>query len=368
MDHIEQVLEHGLRELRLPVEEMMQKRDEDWKKVLTFYESLDIGKAAVAKQKLYTKVSRLVEGLIRYLPSVEGYKHALTMKKSQMSQSEQENYDKKNVDGLVCQRFCGTICNYSEFQAVWKWANTDLLVDVKEATKELNMLKADVAAVNTSTMQSNSSSVSRLSSEMTAGGMTAAVAVAVPVLLVGVPLALAIGVVAAPIYAVVQIFSSIRSRTFRLAVEKAYKELVHKAAADNAKMLREMVFSILIATCPPIDTLLKEIPTKMGNLFAELKARKEQEKKDIPHYQSVLQKCQEVKGAMSKFQLELNVHTFSTRDLSWPHPRKPVASGSFGNVYKVTLPTKEEAALKEMKDPLTEDNSEQFMKELNSCR
>ena len=370
MDHIEQLLQNGLRELRLPDDQMRQKRKDDWDKVAAFQESLDIGKAAVAKQKLNDKVSELIQGLTSYLTSEEGYKQALKMKKSQLTEAEKENYDKRNVDDLVCQRFGVAICDFPEFETVRKWANNELVPDVLEAMKELNMLKADVAAgkTRTASIYQHNTSHANESQEMTAVEMTAAVALAVPVLLIGVPLAIALGVVAAPIYAVVKAFSSIRTKTFKLAVGKAYKELVKSAISNDAKILRDTVRSLLTTMCPPVYTLLKDIPMKMLQLIEELVARNKQDKKDMPYYQSVLQKCQAIKGTMAKFQLELNVHTYSANDLVWPDPKVPVASGSFGTVYKVTLPNKQEAALKQMKDPLTEDNSEEFMKELCSCR
>ena len=370
MDHIEQVLQNGLRDLRLPDDELMKKRKGDWERVEAFQVSLESGKAAVAKQKLNDKVSGLIEGLTSYLTSEESYKHALKMKKSQLTEAEQENYDKRNVDDLVCQRFCVAICHFPEFEVVRKWASNELVPDVLEAMKELNMLKANVAAgkTRTASIYQHSTSHANESQEMTAVEMTAAVALAVPVLLVGVPLALAVGVVAAPIYAVVKMFSSIRRKSFKIAVQKAYKELVENALADDAKMLRDIVLSLLNTTCPPVHTLLTDIPMKMSQLKDELMARNIQDKKDIPYYQSVLQKCQAIKGTMAKFQLELNVHTYMANDLVWPEPKVPVASGSFGTVYKVTLPNKQEGALKQMKDPLTEDNSEEFMKELCSCR
>ena len=488
MDSIEQQVESVIRELNLPPDEMMKKRDKDWKKVEAFRASQENGKIAEVNKKLDQKTSELIKSLSAHLTSEESQQHALKMKKSKLSEAEQENYSQRNVEDLVCQRFTVAICHSPAFQAFCKWANSELAENVSEITKELNMLTANVAASKTSlpsssalrskfsndrksldatpkvtearhvrdmtpkaresqsttpkvvespntttkasgkespanvaasktSLPSSSALRSKFSSdsksldatpkvtearhvrymppmvrvsqsttpkvvespntttkasgkespEMTRGEVTATVAIAVPAILVGVPLAVAIGVVAAPIYGVFKMFTSLRKRNFKLEVGKIYKETVRNAVAGDAKILSGIVLPLLHTTCSSVATL-KEIPKKTSNLFEELRGRREQEKKDIPSYKIVLQKCQAIKGAMAKFLLELNIHTYSANDLTWPEPRIPVASGSFGSVYKVTLPTKTVAALKEMQDPVTGDNSEQFLKERNNGR
>ena len=368
MDHIEKLLENGLRELQLPFEEMKKKRDEDRKKVEAFRTSLD-REVAEAQKELNSRIDKLIPNLTKYLASEEGYQHAFSIKESHLLRAQQENFGKKNVDGLARQRFCDTIWRFSEIQKVGKWANAELLKNVNEATKELNMLKADVASVDTSlsfTRHQRSDSPTFPDIDLDAVPLIFALPFA---LIPGMePIAGAVYAVAGSIWAFVKALFSLRTQTFQQAFEAAYKDLVQRAVANDAKILRGVVLDILTVSCPSIDTLLKNIPKKMGNLLKELEARTEQEKTDIPNFQSVLEKCQKIKGEMTKFQLELNVHTYLAEDLSWPDQKEEVGFGAFGYVYKVPLPNKEYAALKEMKNPLTEDNSDKFMKELNISR
>ena len=349
MDYIDQVLENALRELRMPLEDRQKKRGQDWEKFLSFEKSITTGKFAAAREMLEREISAMASSLAAYLTSEEGYKAALKWKKDSLKDSERKYFDERNVKDLVSQRFHEAICNFPQFQSVCQWANSELVAYVSEALKELNILKADLGAVKTLPIDQDDSEFATSEARTTKA----------------FPLFLAINLVALPVIKLIKFF---KTRSFKSAVESGYKELVSTALAEENAMLTKTTSSLLKVLCQPVGFVLEELPTKLESLREELKARDNQEKSGIPRYEDVLHQCRVVKGNISKFLLELNVHTFKEADITWPDPKVPVATGNFTSVYQVILPNKVTAALKKTKGEVTENNSEDFLKTLQNCR
>jgi receptor-interacting serine/threonine-protein kinase 5 len=341
MDRIEQILQSGLRELRLPFEELQRKRKEDWGIFDSTSTTLKSEKMSEAKRDLETRVDDLVKDLTEFLMSKEGKKCAC---------EPRGTFNKMDVQNVVVQRIVEVVSRCPKFQTVLEWSNTELKAEVDEVRKKLNMVKADVAAAsNVHSYSGLYESIVRRAASMTVVRTLLAIAIAA---VVGVTVVLI----------------RKRPRVFQVAVETAYRKAVENLLSNHAELLKKAVMDILSETSPPVKALLHEIPKQIENISKELNARHQQNVKDRPYYDKILKECQAIKGEMAKFLLELDIHLYSENALSWPEPRTPVASGNFGTVYKVTLPTKQEAALKQMIKPLTVETSEPFLKEINISR
>lgn len=368
MDQVEQSVENTLRELQMPLEERTKKRMDDMDQLTSFKESLEAGRISAARQKIGREIDSMANELSGYLKSEEGFQYAMKWKKKQLDESEQEAFSNRRVEDLVSTRFVKTICRSQAFRRFLEWADKEAKPEALAIFHEFNLLKADVATSDPSAPTSASKFEESEESEWGAKKMAAAIALAVPVLLVGVPIALAVAVIGGPIYGIAELVSAIRDRSFKGTVEKAYKATVEKMCSRDGVLLRQMVENLLEAQCLPVEMILKEIPGRLRDLEKELTARAKQDAKDVPQYEEVLRQCLEVKGTMSQFTLNMGMHSYSEADIEWPNPKKPIASGSFGNVYKVNVPGRGVAALKVMHDTITAENSDDFMKELNSSR
>ena len=368
MDQVEQSVENTLRELQMPLEDRKKKRMEDMKLLTTFKESVETGHISEATKKIGQEIDRLVNELSAYLKSEEGLQYAMRWKRKQLDESEQEAFSDRKIEDLVSSRYIKTISRSKPFIGFLEWADKEAKQDAHGVFCEFNLLKADIALSDPSAPLSSRFEESEKESQWGAKRIAAAVAIAVPVLLVGVPLALAVAVVGAPVFGIAELVSVARDKSFKRSVEKAYKALIEKVCSRQAVLLHQTVRSLLETHCMPVKLIFKDIPGQLHGLEQELTARAKQDEKDIPDYEEVLERCHQVKGEMSQFTLSIGMHSYSSTDITWPNPKKPIADGTFGEVYKVTIPKRGAAALKIMHDAITEQNSDDFLKELNSSR
>ena len=368
MDQIEQSVENTLRELQLPLEERKQKRMEDMDQLKMFKESLKSGNIAKAKQKIGQQIDKMVHELSDYLMSAKGFQDAMKWKKKDLDEAEQEAFSDRNVEDLVTTRFIKAVCRSEPFQGFLKWADEEAKNDAIVISREFNLLKADIAISDPSSPESTDKFEETEEISWDAKKMAAAVAVAIPVLLVGVPLALAVAVVGGPVYGITELVRAARNKSFKNSVENAYKGMIQKVCSREGVLLRQTVLNLLQTHCLPVEVIFKDIPARIHDLEQELTARAKQDAKDVPSYQEVLEQCQEVKGVMSRFILNLNMHNYSGSDIDWPSPKKPIAKGSFGDVYKVTVQGVGVAALKLMQDSITKENADEFLKEFNNSK
>lgn len=366
MNQVEQTVENTLRELQMPVEERLKKRVEDKELLTKFKESVETGHISDARKKIGQEIDKLVDELCPYLKSEEGFQYAMRWKRKQLDESEQEAFSNRNIEDLVSSRYIKTISRSKSFVKFLEWADKEAKQDAHGVFCEFNLLKADIALSDPSAPPLSSNFEEDV--QWGAKRIAAAVAIAVPVLLVGVPLALAVAVIGAPVFGLAELVSVARDKSFKRSVERAYRALIEKVCSREAVLLHQTVRSLLETHCMPVKLIFKDIPGQLRDLEQELNARAMQDAKDIPAYQEVLKQCCEVKGEISKFTLGTSIHSYTSTDITWPNPKLPVADGAFGEVYKVTIPQRGPAALKVMLDAITDENSDEFLKELNSSR
>ena len=364
MDDIESIVKNTLQELNLPWKERTQKRDDNLDRLRSFQTSLSKGKIGALRIQLDLQIDTLVRKLSQYLQSEEGKAHATHWKNATMKPSQQRSFDERNMEEMILHRFCAAITAFPGYEEFSQWCNDCIMSDVEKSLEELNVLMANIAGSRNTIIRQTT---------VTAAGQDAksrriAVAIAVPVLVIGFPLALAVTVVAAPIFGVFKMIGSIKELSFKKAVEKGYNEVVANACSGNCTVLKQLLMGLLKTDCLAVSLVYDTIPEKARKLDQELQTRARQEEKDIPHYKELLQRCQAIKGEMAKFTLEMNVHNNTVDDFDDLNLSSPAARGSFANVFKVNVHGKGVAALKVMKCAITVDNAEEFCRELTSCR
>lgn len=365
MNKIESVLLNTLRELNLPWEDRKQKRGEDWDRLRSFQASLEKGDIGAIRIQLDLEIDSLIRKLAQYLQSRDSKARATRWKSSSMSTVQQRSFDERNIQDTIIHRFCEAITAYQGYEEFCQWCKDSLMPDVEKSLEAFNMLKANIAGTDTAPITSQRRSIG---SDVTAREVAAAVALAVPILFIGVPLALAVSVVAGPIYGVFKMIGSIKDLGFKRSVERGYNELVARACSDNYAVLKQIVMGLLKTTCPAVSLVYDTVPEKVRLLEHEMCARTRQQENDIPHYKMVLKRCQALKGEISKFTLEMNIHNYTIDDVNCPDLSSPGARGSFADVYKVDARGKGLAALKVMKHAITKENAEAYCRELRSCR
>lgn len=338
MCQVERKAENALRELRLPSEIRMRKRTQDWKKLQSFENSVKVGSISVTRQKIDQETDKLVAELSEYLKSKEAAGYAWKhITRSAIATTE-------NAKVLEVANYClfEAITSFRGYRNICKWADTTLQQEVQEVIRTFNVLQADVGL--------QQPFIPDVKVDLKSPWWVCFCSV----------LGRMAGIVG----------RTFKELAFKGNVKQAYDQMTSTLTTPSGlEDLKEIVRQILSESCDVIQVVAKDLPDQMRNLSSELEARVKQEEKNIPLYKPFLNKCGIVTGKMSKFMLELKMHLYRAGvDISWPEPRVPVGYGSFGDVYKVTVPGKGEAALKMMREPLTDDNSRGFMKELESCR
>jgi hypothetical protein len=375
INDIESIVKSTIHELNLPWKERTQKRGDNMDRLRSFQASLDKGRIGAVQIQLNLEMDSLVRKLSQYLQSGEGKAYGTIRPPSQPGtpprsnkppSAQQHSFDKHDMQEMIVHRFCAAITACPEYDKFCKWCNDCIMPDVEKSLEELNMLTANIAgSPNTTVTQQTSAEAGQ---DSRTRRISTAVAIAVPVLFIGFPLALAVTVVAAPIYGLFRMIGSIKESNFKKLLERHYKETIANACADNCKVLRQVAMGLLKTDCLAVSLVYDTIPANTRKLEHELLARAKQEEKHIPHYRELLHRCQDIKGKIAKFTLEMKIHNNHVDDFGDLDLSSPAAKGSFASVFKVTVHEKETAALKVLNSVITEDNAEEFYREMTSCR
>ena len=367
LDRIEQSTESTLRLLELPVEERMKRYVADWSKLESFRrEDGTHGKQIhELRQMVNRQIRKLVRDLWSDLKLGKGKDTILMFKSDHMRDWERTIYDAREVQALVEGRVTSAILQHEGFEEFTQWAAAEIKKPIESLLAHLEMFGAEVTSFNPSTVDT---SWADCLTDKKKGWKPAKVAKAVALGAIAVaaaPIGLVLGLIAIPVYKAVQ---TVGNMTFKKTYTKAYGEFLDKACQDDYKELQAIVTDLLTRSCEPVRMLYCEIPRCIGELKRELETRAKQEEEFKGDYKSMLELCHAKKKKIAKFVLNLNIHDYAEDEIEWPNPMKPEATGSFGKVFKVTVPEKGTAAIKLMTDAVNEENAEEYLKELNVCR
>lgn len=367
LDRIEQSTESTLRNLELPVEERMKKYETDWKRLESFRrDSGTYGKQIYElRDKVNRQIRKLVIKLWNDLKSGEGRKTVLMFKSDQMREWEKTIFEAREVQALVEGRVTSAVLQHEGFEEFTSWAMAEIKDPTVSLLGYLEVFGAEVTNFKSSTV--DTTWADRLAEEKKGWSpkkVLKAVAIGAAAI-AAAPVALVLGLVAIPVYKAAHAYGNM---TFKRTYVKSYEDFVERAGRDDYKELQTIVTDLLTRSCEPIRLLYQEIPHHIGELKRELETRAKQDEKFKDDFKMVLELCQKQKKKVAKFVLHLNIHEYAEGDIEWPNPMVAVAVGSFGKVYKVSIPEKGPAAVKLMTDAVTEENAEEYLKELNTCR
>lgn len=365
MDRIEGMLESALRQLRLPLEEREAKMNDDTRKMLSFQKSMKVGRFAEMKALLEKETETLIELLASYLKSSKSFAVALKWKKSDLSAAQRTFMDDRNVKDMAASRFCEMICHSTPFKDFCQWVAYNVMPGVLHMLKEFTQLKEALAGGHQSSYRTHDEYLSNPDKVSIGAGYAA---MAVSALILGMPLAIAVGAVVGPVYALVKMVSSLKDRNFRRAVEEAYRDMVQSSCTNNHGGLRAIVTGLLKMSCKAVSLIQEELPDHVCQLEHEMEAMKDVEKGDMHDYEGALVVCQGIKGRISKFKLEMDIHDYKKDDFEKTRSPSGTAKGTYGVVCQVSVPEKGPAALKTLHEEISERNAEVYIKELSNCR
>ena len=359
MDSIEGRLENAVRQLHLPLEERDKHFSDSMGKLLSCKKSLE---SAEFIKMLDKKMEELILQLGTYLKSAEARAFALKWKRPDLPAAQQTFMDDRNVQEMAVSRMCETICQSELYEEFCQWAKHTLMPKILHVLKNLSQVKTLIRGGCRMSYHSADDN------HHDNGISTGFIAMALPAIVIGVPLALAVGAVVGPVFGLLKMVSSIKGMNFRRAVERAYSEIVERYCADNHTGLKKVVTGLLQMSCNAVCLIQGELPEMVLKLECEMEAQAELDREDIENYNRALTVCQDIKGHMSKLVLKLDIHEYSSSDFPKAISSLPGVMGSYGKVVQVSVVGKGAGALKVIHEEITETNAEAYMKELNSCR
>ncbi len=351
LSDVEASLKNALRNLHMDSTERNTKTQNDTERLQSLEKFV---REHLSIERIQEKVEHLVKELAVELSS-EPEKTKFIAKFKSHEPSRDQRHASVRLDYLqdtVKYQFLHAIAENKAFCEMCSWAETEkLLVNVKQSVVKLNIARAHITGAD------NFSGALTLLSDLDISRKGDSHAQESAVVAVHTS-----NTMTFPVKTNKQI-SSLDQQ-----VQSMYEELLKMARENDDKLLKDVVNELLDSLSPPIGITRKELPRQINELRLQLESTKTQTlTKD--HYKDLLRTCQKLKGIMSMLQLELKIHEYQATDIIWPEPKCEVATGYFSIVYKVSAETiQDQVALKIMKVPVTEDNSEQFMNELLSCK
>lgn len=352
MNSVEAKLENAVRQLCLPLEE----RD-SMSKLLSCKKSLE---SAAFIKMLDRKIEELILKLEVYLKSADALDFALKWKKPDLSATEQTFVDDRRVQDMANSRLCETICQSKPYEDFCQWAKHTLMPEILHHLKNLSQTKRLIRGKWYTSYASNDNQDN--------GNSVGFIAMAVPAVIIGVPLALAFGAVVCPVFGLAKVVSLIKDMNFRQAVKEAYTEIVERYCADNHTVLKKVVNSLLQTSCRAVSLIQREIPEMIATLNCEMENQVALDREDAGNYDRILTDCQGIKGHISKLVLQLDNHEYSSSDFPMAISSLPGAIGSYGKVVQVPVVGKGAGALKVLHQEITYTNAEDFVKELDNCK
>lgn len=361
LDQIEDSIEGTIRGLRLPTDERMRKHDEEWKQLQEFKQSRETGEISGLQKMVTAGIDHLVMQLTTYLRSEEANRFAVKWKKSELKEDELRSLKDKNAEYLVAERFCETIRTYKGYGEFSNWLNQNAMSQMLQVLRDIHDFKVKISSNRIARTSPKGPRKSRANTSSRSSMFDAStIAWAVPTALLGAPVALAVGVVGAPIYAVIQLIRHIK---FKKAVDKGYREMVEHCCSKSSRVLRDIVTCLLRTTLEPAKLALTEIPELIDDLERELEARVKQEAEDLPSYERALEEVRDLRGHVANFVLSLRAHDHTVDDLEdWKDDK--LANELKGQVVKKILKGQGAVALKVWDESLAEENADSLLKEI----
>eukprot|EP00118_Oscarella_pearsei_P022027 m.251114 g.251114 ORF g.251114 m.251114 type:complete len:1013 (+) comp40332_c0_seq8:194-3232(+) len=353
LDRIEQTIQGTIREFKLPKEQRTIWRDENISRLSEFKESLAKGKMAEIRRQLDEQIDCLTNEVADYLQSQESIAEALNWDK--MTESKAKTlFDEREVQNLIGNRLSKGVSNHPKVKQLVRWAKAQLGPDIEEEFQRLVSFSSEIFTAKPSLIPVDENyGLADVNGE---SGTSALRIAAIVGAIVTAP-------ISAPIYAIVKLIGLIRDRNFRKVVETAYKEAVKKISGQTGRLWQSVKSAVLSASFPA-RLVYEEFERMVAEIDKELKARAERREEDLPFFKTVLKQCVKLIGETSSYMLELGIEDYGEMDIMWPVPRNPIDEGVFGLVYKVGIADRKEAALKILKDPISSDNAEDFLREL----
>ena len=386
----ENLLKSALRQLKFPVEQRQKKKTESWDdlhKVETLLEKM--------KMEVNAKIGDLKMRFLSHLESkvVRESFHKLDI--LSLSVEEKAAFDAKNVAQFVAIRLGQIAEDFLDTSEFREWANTKLKKDVTEARRLLHTTSLRIHgphAYKRSAVPSVVETIHAFATFEIAMG-TGAVASAITGMLIGqfvfeagvsitivgsatvigalvaFPIGLALGAVGAAAILATRI--QLKKKKVE-AFQKNVKEVYDKRITNKDKHLtfvNNLISTLAKCRCPLVEDLLDTLPQMHDQLHKTLLGIEKAKEENCPKYKELLSKFQNLNGKVSILTLQCMPHKFTSNDILWPQSNPPVGSGSFADVYKLTIPGEGKVALKVIKHDITQGNTASEVKnEFEVCR
>eukprot|EP00118_Oscarella_pearsei_P020201 m.218388 g.218388 ORF g.218388 m.218388 type:complete len:424 (+) comp39895_c2_seq15:1867-3138(+) len=353
---VERVGRNMIRRIRLPLDQRDDMVGKEWKILRRLKNSSAVGEIAQVKMAAKRRVDGLAKALTRYLQSRDGLAFAHKAVKFLVHHSA-----KPDVQHVLKLRLLKAIFGSTEFQSFLKWADESLSPGVNDILLTHEIPEGDTDTVEMAGLLSKTFTKKVLE-------------VGVRKIVLGKP---DLGLSPAESSFVSTAISLIRSgRGLGLWIEKSsvmgqsietnYENLV--GSVRRKEELSRYLFHVLCVATPPFQALFTSIPKFIVDLEDDLNVISKAKESDVLDYRRVVDKCNEVQNDISVYILGLAVHEFAETEINWLNSKRPVAKGSFGEVFKVKLPGHRKAALKKMLQDVTNTNAEEFVIEMTVAR
>eukprot|EP00118_Oscarella_pearsei_P018486 m.189565 g.189565 ORF g.189565 m.189565 type:complete len:1003 (+) comp39414_c0_seq4:45-3053(+) len=346
---IEQTIQSTLRSAKLPEDKRKRIHDESTARLEVFKHSLVAGKMAEMKRCFDNRLDKITAELAEYLQSPKAIRKAMDCEEVKEGEAI-TLWDEKKVNDLIINRLSKVIREYRPVKRVSCCAGTDLGPEVEEEVARLISFRSEVITTVPSLSPVDDSETAPMFSFSDA--LYNGVGFLLAYLRQGMS----------------QILAKLRSYFGQrgLSVKSEYKKRVAQICTEPREELREFVKEAVVATSPTAQLVYRDFKNLIDETEKEMKAaRHRQIKEDEGSYRMLLKECQEKIGKASYYMLKLGVENFVESDVV---KESVVGCGNFGVVHKVQLAKQKEAALKIFKKPLTEQNSQEFLRELATSR
>ena len=384
---VENMLQTTIRQLKLPVSQRNELKSKSRDNLEQFQTLLKEMKA-----KLETKVGSLKDDLLPYLQSDGVCESFHNWDVSSLPVEQKAAVDAGKVEQFLYMKVFQILDSYCKENDLQQWARTALDRDVAKAQQMLIQASLHISGSVQPTFRINDnqddlSQTSRISQFLAfcagvgvslgartvlgmvarwgTGEFLATVALPRAVVAVAAPWSI-LGFVGSVVAVAVakKVWQSTGIEKFKRNVKQAYDEFI-----ANTSQLQEMILTLLRSHCKPVQAVLDTLPQMHNQIQKTLASVEKAEEKNCPKYEELLGKCQDLNGKLSILTLQCMPHKFTSNDISWPPSKPAIGSGSFSEVYKLTIRGADEVALKVIKRDITQGNTaSDVKKEFDVCR
>ena len=373
------MLQTTIRQLKLPVSQ----RDKLNSKSMENLEQFEILLKEM-KAKLDMKVGSLKDDLLPYLQTDSVCESFYNWNVLSLPVDQRTAVDAGNVQRFLYMRLFQIVDSRFKKDDLQQWAKIALARGVAKAEQMLIQANLHISGSVQSTfgIKDNHNDLSRSSTISQFLAICAGVGISIGAswvtgeFLETVALSSAVLAVTAP-WPIVGIFCSVMAvavakrvwqstaiEKFKRNIRQAYDEFI-----SNTSQLQEVILTLLQYHCKPVQAVSDTLPQMYGQLQKTLAVIERAKEEHRPKYDELLSKCQDLNAKLSIMTFQCMPHKFTSNDILWPQPKTAVASGSFAEVYKLTIPGADEVALKVIKRDITQGNTaSDVKKEFDVCR